>query len=172
MDAFLAWVRANTGRRFRRAVVGAVGGSMALAGLALLVLPGPGIPLLLAGLGVLGLEFAIARTWIEAVKRRAEGAGVPRQVMWALPVAGVAVSLAFSLAPAFFAVVHSPDGWRVVAKPRPSFSHAYASVEELQAEDAGPDAAEILRRSGLGSPPAAPPAAPPTPATAPAPAIP
>ena len=168
MDAFLAWVRANTGRRFRRAVVGAVGGSMALAGIALLVLPGPGIPLLLAGLGVLGLEFAIARTWIEAVKRRAEGAGVPRQVMWALPAAGVAVSLAFSLAPAFFAVVHSPDGWCVVAKPRPSFRHAYASVEDLQAPGAGPDAAEILRRSALAGPAAAPPA----PATAPRPALP
>ena len=150
MDAFIAWIRANTGRRFRRAVVGTVGGSMALAGLALLVLPGPGIPLLLAGLGVLGLEFAIARTWIEAVKRRAEGAGVPRRVMWMLPAAGIAVSLAFAAAPAFLAVVHSPEGWTVVAKPHASFRHAYASVEELAAPGAGPDAAEILRRSGLG----------------------
>jgi hypothetical protein len=152
MDAFLAWIRANTGRRFRRAAVGTVGGSMALAGVALLVLPGPGIPLLLAGLGVLGLEFAIARTWIEAVKRRAEGAGVPRRVMWMLPVAGITVSLAFTAAPAFLAVVHAPHGWTVVAKPRPSFRHAYASVDELRRPDAGPDAGEILRRSGLGNP--------------------
>jgi hypothetical protein len=72
--------------------------------------------------------------------------------MWALPVAGIAVSLAFSLAPAFVAVVHSPQGWRVVMKPGPSFRHAYSSVEELQAPDAGPDAAEILRRSGLAAP--------------------
>jgi hypothetical protein len=151
MDAFIAWIRANTGRRFRRAAVAAVGGSMALAGLALLVLPGPGIPLLLAGLGVLGLEFAIARTWIEAVRRRAEGAGVPRRVMWMLPAAGIAVSLAFAAAPAFLAIVHSPEGWTVVAKPHASFRHAYASVDELAAPGAGPDAAEILRRSGLGS---------------------
>jgi hypothetical protein len=50
MRAFIAWIRENSSPRVRRFVVAAVGGSMALAGLLLLVLPGPGIPLLLAGL--------------------------------------------------------------------------------------------------------------------------
>ena len=40
MRAFIAWIRENTSRRVRRFVVAAVGGSMALAGLLLLVLPG------------------------------------------------------------------------------------------------------------------------------------
>ena len=149
MGSFAEWLRANTSRPVRRAVIGGVGGSMALAGIALLVLPGPGIPLLLAGLGVLSLEFAIARTWIEAVKRRAEGAGVPRRVLWVLPVAGIAVSAAFAALPAFFCVVHGGGEWAVVRKPHASWTHSYASVEELSRADAGPDAAEILRRSGL-----------------------
>ena len=149
MDAFVEWLRANTSRPVRRAVIGGVGGSMALAGIALLVLPGPGIPLLLAGLGVLSLEFAIARTWIEALKRRAEGAGVPRRALWALPVAGIVVSVAFAALPAFFCVVHGGGEWTVVRKPHASWATSYASVEELSRPDAGPDAAEILRRSGL-----------------------
>jgi hypothetical protein len=37
----------------------------------------------------------------------------------------------------------------VVRKPHASWTHSYASVEELSRADAGPDAEEILRRSGL-----------------------
>ena len=153
MGTLLAWLRATNGRTMRRLAVGAVGGAMALAGIALLVLPGPGIPLLLAGLGVLGLEFAIARTWIEALKRRAEGAGVPRRALWVLPAAGIAVSLAVTAATAAYAVVHGHGTWRIVRKPSLSWRLTYASVDELAAPDAGPDAAEMLRRSGLGAPP-------------------
>lgn len=152
MGPFLAWIRANNGRTARRLAVGAVGGAMALAGIALLVLPGPGIPLLLAGLGVLGLEFAIARTWMEALKRRAEGAGVPRQALWALPAAGIALSVAVTVATAMLSVVHGEGTWRIVRKPSLSWRLTYASVDELSAADAGPDAAELLRRSGLGRP--------------------
>lgn len=152
MGPFLEWIRASNGRTARRLVVGAVGGAMALAGIALLVLPGPGIPLLLAGLGVLGLEFAIARTWMEALKRRAEGAGVPRQALWALPAAGIALSVAVTVATAMLSVVHGEGTWRIVRKPSLSWRLTYASVDELSAADAGPDAAELLRRSGLGRP--------------------
>lgn len=152
MGPFLEWIRASNGRTARRLVVGAVGGAMALAGIALLVLPGPGIPLLLAGLGVLGLEFAIARTWMEALKRRAEGAGVPRQALWALPAAGIALSVAVTVATAMLSVVHGEGTWRIVRKPSLSWRLTYASVDELSAADAGPDAAELLRRSGLGPP--------------------
>jgi hypothetical protein len=152
MGPFLAWIRANNGRTARRLVVGAVGGAMALAGIALLVLPGPGIPLLLAGLGVLGLEFAIARTWMEALKRRAEGAGVPRQALWALPAAGIALSVAVTVATGMLSVVHGDGTWRIVRKPSFSWRLTYASVDELSAADSGPDAAELLRRSGLGRP--------------------
>jgi hypothetical protein len=152
MGPFLEWIRATNGRTARRLLVGAVGGAMALAGIALLVLPGPGIPLLLAGLGVLGLEFAIARTWMEALKRRAEGAGVPRQALWALPAAGIALSIAVTVATGLLSVVHGHGTWRIVRKPSLSWRLTYASVDELSAADAGPDAAELLRRSGLGPP--------------------
>lgn len=152
MGPFLEWIRATNGRTARRLLVGAVGGTMAMAGVALLVLPGPGIPLLLAGLGVLGLEFAIARTWMEALKRRAEGAGVPRQALWALPAAGIALSIAVTVATGLLSVVHGHGTWRIVRKPSFSWRLTYVSVDELSAADAGPDAVELLRRSGLGPP--------------------
>jgi uncharacterized protein (TIGR02611 family) len=62
--------------RQRPAVVRALvvlGGFAALAGgAALLVLPGPGIPLLAVGLGLLALEFAWAERLLRVVLRRAE----------------------------------------------------------------------------------------------------
>ena len=146
-------IRKSVGGRFRRAMVGILGGTMALAGVALLVLPGPGIPLILAGLGILSLEFAIAGTWMEAIKRRSEGAGVPKQAFWMLPVAGIALSLGVTVATGFFAVVHEHRTWTVVRKPSFSWSNSYASVEDLRAASAEhPDAAELLRRSGLDQP--------------------
>jgi hypothetical protein len=51
--------------------VATVGGSCVLVGLALLVLPGPGIPLLAAGLVILATEFA----WAEALLRRVKKHG-------------------------------------------------------------------------------------------------
>jgi len=58
-------------------------------------------------------------------------------------------SAAFAALPAFFCVVHGGGEWTVVRKPHASWTHSYASVEELSRADAGPDAEEILRRSGL-----------------------
>ena len=149
MQAFLDWLRANTSPRVRRAVIGAVGGSMAAAGILLLVLPGPGIPLLLAGLGVLSLEFAIAQTWILAVKQRAERAGVPRSALWALPVAGIALSVAFGLAPGFMGiVVDDARAWHVVRKPSFGFDYAYVSLQQLRdAATTDPFARAILDRA-------------------------
>jgi hypothetical protein len=45
----------------RRAAIVVGGFALLLLGLALLVLPGPGIPVVVAGLGLLSLEFAWAR---------------------------------------------------------------------------------------------------------------
>ncbi|MHB1165666.1 MAG: PGPGW domain-containing protein [Candidatus Nanopelagicales bacterium] len=47
-----------------------VGGACALAGLVLLVLPGPGIPLLVVGLLILATEFAWAEALLQRLKRR------------------------------------------------------------------------------------------------------
>jgi hypothetical protein len=150
MATLVEWLRANTNGRLRRILIGGVGGSMTLAGIALLVLPGPGIPLVLAGLGVLSLEFAIARTWVDVLKRRAEGVGVPKQALWILPIAGIIISIAFTLTPAFVAVVHGNSTWTVVRKPAFSWAHSYSSIDELRNAAADDHAAaEILARSGL-----------------------
>jgi hypothetical protein len=149
MGAFVDWIRANTSPRVRRLVIGAVGGSMALAGLLLLVLPGPGIPLILAGLGVLSLEFAIARTWILAVQRRADRAGVPRSALWVLPLAGILLSIVAGLAPGFTGiVVDDARAWHVVRKPAFGFDYAYVTLEELRlAAQADPFARAMLDRT-------------------------
>jgi hypothetical protein len=150
MATLVEWLRANTNGRLRRILIGGVGGSITLAGIALLVLPGPGIPLVLAGLGVLSLEFAIARTWVEALKRHAEGAGVPKQALWILPIAGIIISIAFTLTPAYVGVVHGNNTWAVVRKPSFSWAYSYSSIDELQKAAADdPAAAEMLGRSGL-----------------------
>lgn len=48
-------------RLVRKIAVAAAGGSLIVAGVAMLVLPGPGIVAILAGLGLLGTEFPRAR---------------------------------------------------------------------------------------------------------------
>jgi Putative transmembrane protein (PGPGW) len=48
-------------RKVRRAVVGVIGGTIVLIGLALIVLPGPAFIVIPLGLLVLGSEFAWAR---------------------------------------------------------------------------------------------------------------
>jgi len=55
-----------------RALVTAGGFAAVLGGVALLVLPGPGIPLLVLGLGLLSLEFDWAVRLLSFVLRRAE----------------------------------------------------------------------------------------------------
>ena len=56
----------------RRAGIVVAGFALLLAGAALLVLPGPGIPLVVAGLALLSLEFHWARRLRDWVLRRAE----------------------------------------------------------------------------------------------------
>jgi hypothetical protein len=55
-----------------RAMVVAGGFAAVLGGLALMVLPGPGIPVLAVGLGLLSLEFDWAARLLAVVLRRAE----------------------------------------------------------------------------------------------------
>ena len=46
------------------------GGVVVLAGIAMLVLPGPGILTIILGLMILGTEFAFARRWVERLKTK------------------------------------------------------------------------------------------------------
>ena len=48
-----------------------VGGTLLLFGILLLVLPGPGLPLIFLGLTVLATEFLWARLWLRRARVRA-----------------------------------------------------------------------------------------------------
>ena len=54
----------------KRIVIAVVGGTVVLIGIAMIVLPGPAIVVIPMGLGILGLEFAWAKRWLEAIKAR------------------------------------------------------------------------------------------------------
>jgi tellurite resistance protein TerC len=55
----------------RKVVVGIIGFTVIIIGIALLVLPGPAFVVIPAGLAILALEFAWARHWLKIVKARA-----------------------------------------------------------------------------------------------------
>jgi uncharacterized protein (TIGR02611 family) len=55
----------------KRIVIGMVGGTVLALGVIMMVTPGPGIPAILVGLGILGVEFAWARHWLKKVKAKA-----------------------------------------------------------------------------------------------------
>jgi tellurite resistance protein TerC len=57
-----------TYRQARRIVIGVVGGTIVLIGIALIVLPGPAFIVIPAGLAVLSIEFAWARRFLHKVR--------------------------------------------------------------------------------------------------------
>jgi tellurite resistance protein TerC len=59
-----------TYRFAKRIVITIVGGTILLIGIAMLVLPGPGLLVIPVGLGILGIEFAWARVWLAKVKAK------------------------------------------------------------------------------------------------------
>jgi tellurite resistance protein TerC len=56
----------------RRIVVGVVGLSVLLVGIAMIVLPGPAFVVIPMGLGILAIEFAWAKRWLQTIKDKAE----------------------------------------------------------------------------------------------------
>lgn len=62
-------------RSSKRIAVSVVGAALVLAGLAMLVLPGPGILVVALGFAVLGTEYAWAAAALERTKRLAAQAG-------------------------------------------------------------------------------------------------
>ncbi len=89
------WIKkTKAGRIFWRVVIGIVGGIITVLGAIALVAPGPGILIVIAGLGILATEFAwasrvVVRTRTYAQKA-ADKVGIPKWVQLAL-VAGAAV---------------------------------------------------------------------------------
>ena len=57
----------------RRLVIGSLGLTVLLVGVAMIVLPGPAFIVIPVGLGILGIEFAWARRWLKTLKDRTEG---------------------------------------------------------------------------------------------------
>jgi len=55
-------------RFVRRVIVGVVGGTVFLVGLAMIVLPGPAFVVIPAGLAILATEFVWARRWLRRAK--------------------------------------------------------------------------------------------------------
>jgi uncharacterized protein (TIGR02611 family) len=60
----------HTARAARRIGVTLAGVIVVLAGIAMLVLPGPGILTIILGLMILGSEFEFARRWVSHLKTR------------------------------------------------------------------------------------------------------
>jgi uncharacterized protein (TIGR02611 family) len=52
----------------RRCVIALVGGTVVLIGICMIVLPGPAIVVIPAGLAILALEFAWAKHWLDKVR--------------------------------------------------------------------------------------------------------
>src|SRR3954452_20912993 len=65
-------------RWVRRIAVMVVGFAVLAIGIAMIVLPGPAIIVIPAGLGILGLEFAWARRWLRRIKE--QGASILNKV--------------------------------------------------------------------------------------------
>ena len=63
------------GRSSRRIAITVVGAAVVAAGLAMLVLPGPGILVVAVGFAILGTEYAWAAAALEKTKKMAEKGG-------------------------------------------------------------------------------------------------
>ena len=56
----------------KRIAIGVVGGTVLALGIVMMITPGPGIAGILAGLGILAIEFAWARSWLRKIKAKAQ----------------------------------------------------------------------------------------------------
>ena len=56
----------------RWVIVATIGGTLVVLGLIFLVLPGPGLPLIIAGLAVLASEFAWAQIMLHRIKEKSQ----------------------------------------------------------------------------------------------------
>ena len=86
--------RTKAGQTIWRVFIGVLGGSISVLGAIALVAPGPGVLILLAGLGILASEFAWASRAMNKTKSMAQSAadkvGIPTWIKY-LIFAGAAV---------------------------------------------------------------------------------
>ncbi len=92
------WVRRTpAGRLFWRVFIGSLGGGITVLGAIFLIAPGPGVLVLLAGLGILATEFAWAGRAMEktksAAKSAADKSGLPTWVKYFIVAGGAVASI-------------------------------------------------------------------------------
>ena len=88
--------------RLYRVLFAAAGFVVLFAGTVMLVTPGPGIPVIIVGLGMLALEFGWAERWLErllekaeaAVEQVAQGSPLQRAALVAIGIVSVAAYVA------------------------------------------------------------------------------
>ena len=95
---FRSWIKkTQAGRVFWRVFIGLIGGTITVLGSIALIGPGPGILIVLAGLGILATEFAWAgRVMMETKRiasRAAERTGMKPWVKYFLISGGAVVSI-------------------------------------------------------------------------------
>jgi uncharacterized protein (TIGR02611 family) len=95
---FRTWIKkTQAGRVFWRVFIGLIGGTITVLGSIALIGPGPGILIVLAGLGILATEFAWAgRVMMETKRiasRAAERTGMKPWVKYFLISGGAVVSI-------------------------------------------------------------------------------
>ena len=92
------WVKKTpAGLLFWRVFIGCLGGGITVLGAIFLIAPGPGVLMLLAGLGILATEFAWAGRAIEKTKSVAKSAadksGLPLWVKYFIVAGGAVASI-------------------------------------------------------------------------------
>lgn len=95
---FRTWMKKTKAGHFLwRIIIGVAGGSVTVIGAIALVGPGPGILIVLAGLGILASEFAwAARVMVHTrtyAQRAADKVGIPKWAQLALIAAAAVVSI-------------------------------------------------------------------------------
>ncbi|NBY38090.1 MAG: hypothetical protein EBQ63_00555 [Actinobacteria bacterium] len=95
---FRTWIkRTKAGRIFWRVLIGIVGGAVTVIGAVALVGPGPGVLVVLAGLGILATEFAWAGEAMlktrSYAQRAADRAGLPTWARYLLIAGGAVISI-------------------------------------------------------------------------------
>jgi uncharacterized protein (TIGR02611 family) len=85
------------GRLVWRVIIGVIGGAVTVTGAIALVGPGPGILIVLAGLGILATEFAwAARVMVHTrtyAQKAADKAGIPKWAQFAMIAIGAVISI-------------------------------------------------------------------------------
>ena len=95
---FRTWIKKTLiGRLVWRIIIGVIGGAVTVAGAIALVGPGPGILIVLAGLGILATEFAwAARVMVHTrtyAQKAADKAGIPKWAQLAMIAVGAVISI-------------------------------------------------------------------------------